>query len=81
MPHANVQVNLPNSKLEFFFELELGDEFTIFMSLKDRYILILSNAINSNVFGTDMTVMKHLHDLLIILINALVTIKGNGLSD
>ena len=51
------------------------------MPLKDRYILILSNAINSNVFGTDMTVMIHLHDLLIILINALVTIKGIGLSD
>ena len=28
-----------------------------------------------------MIVMIHLHDLLIILINALVTIKGIGLSD
>ena len=64
------------------FELNVPEaKFSIFMPLKYRYILILGIAINSNVFGMDMTVMIHLHDLLIILINVLVTIKGIGLSD
>ena len=48
------------------------------INMQTENVTTTKNAISLNAFGMDTIAMIYYHSLLIILINALVIIKGNG---